>query len=87
VLGFYRMAYVLLGAVLGAITGYLFAKYFVMLFGIMLHLCFPAHYSFDHVMTVLLSTKSWLRPLAVVACAAWAALTCYRFGRASARVN
>lgn len=86
-LGFYRMAYVLLGALLGAVAGYLFAKYFVMLFGIMLHLWSLEHYSFDHVMAVLLSTKSWLRPLVAVGCGTYAALTCYRFGRASARAN
>jgi hypothetical protein len=66
------------------VAGYLFAKYFVMFFGIVLHLSFPEHYSFEHVMAVLLNTRSWLRPLLTVGCAACAALACYRFCRASA---
>jgi hypothetical protein len=77
----YRILYVLLGTFLGAVAGYVFARYFVMLFGIVLHVYFPRHYSFDHVMAVLLNTRGWLRPLLSVAFAAGAAFACYRFCR------
>jgi hypothetical protein len=83
-LAFYRTVYVLLGALLGAAAGYLFAKYSVLLFGIVLHFCFPKHYSFENIMAVVIGTRSWLRPLVAVGCGAYAALTCYRFSRARA---
>jgi ABC-type dipeptide/oligopeptide/nickel transport system permease subunit len=82
-LAVYRALYVQLGTLLGAVAGYLFARYFVMLFGVGLHLYFPEHYSFEHVMAVLHGTRSWLRPLVTVGCASWAAVVCYRFCRAS----
>ena len=84
---FYRVLYVPLGAVLGAVAGYLFAKYFVLLFGIALHMWSPDRYSFDHVMAVVLSTRHWLRPLAAVICGAYAALACFRFGRVAPHSN
>lgn len=81
----YKYVYVLLGALLGVIAGYLFAKYFVPFFGIALHLCFPKHYSFEHIMMVVSGTKSWLRPLVAVGLGVYAAFACYRFIRAPAR--
>ena len=82
---FYRAAYVLLGAFLGAVAGYLFAKYSIMFFGIFLHLWSPEHYSFEHVVSVWLSTSAWLRPLMAAACGVYAAVACYRFAWTSAR--
>jgi hypothetical protein len=84
VITIYRVLYVLLGTILGAVGGYLFAKYFVMLFGIVLHLYSPEHYSFKHVMAVWIGTRFWLRPMLAAGCAAYAAFACYRFCRASA---
>lgn len=79
----YRAAYVVLGASLAGWLGYLFAKYFVLFAGAALHLAFPARYTFEHIIEASLSTAPWLRPSVAVACASYAALACYRFGRPS----
>jgi hypothetical protein len=87
VLALYRVAYVLLGAFLAAVAGYLFAKYFALLFGVWLHVTFPRHYSLEHVVRVWVDTGVWIRPLVAVVCGAWAALRCYRFCCVPAHTN
>jgi hypothetical protein len=84
-LTFCRVTFVALGGFLGAIAGYLLAKYFVLTFGVTLHFAFPRQYSFDHVVAVSVSTGAWLCPLAAIACGGWAALQCVRFGRTPAQ--
>ena len=70
----YRAAYVVLGAFLAGLAGYLFARYFILISGAVLHLWIPERYTLQHIAAVSLSTAPWLRPSIALLCAGYAAL-------------
>ena len=76
-----RSAYVLFGTGLGALVGYVLAKYSVLIVAAHVHIWFPEQYSFQQMLADVRNFRSWLCPLVAVAAGGYAALSCYRFGR------
>ena len=75
----------LLGAFIGGAAGYLFAKYFMVVYGVALHLYAPRHYSLSYIIAVVRDTRPWLCPLAAVSFGSYAAFTCSRFAARCSR--